>query len=145
MNDHANSSPPDASRVSLIVPGMGSDHCAGLVSASIRRLDGIRSIETRIAGHRVEVDFDPAATGPEAIRSAVERAGYDVDEVLTHTRDATTQEAESEERYLAQAWKRLWIAAVPTTLIMLLMVPHMFWQPVPGYLAIVALLAFPVV
>lgn len=34
---------------------------------------------------------------------------------------------------------------MPTTLIMLLMVPHMFWLPVPGYLAIVAVLAFPVV
>jgi Cu+-exporting ATPase len=28
---------------------------------------------------------------------------------------------------------------------MLLMMPHMFWQPIPGYLLIVALLAFPVV
>ena len=145
MKDAATSSPETLGRISLIVPGMGSDHCAGLVSASIRRLDGIGSIETRIAGHRVEVIYDPAATGPEAIRSAVEHAGYDVDEVLTRSRDAATQEAESEERYLALASKRLWIAAVPTTLIMLLMVPHMFWQPVPGYLAIVALLAFPVV
>ncbi|MDX5327973.1 MAG: copper-translocating P-type ATPase, partial [Marinobacter sp.] len=38
-----------------------------------------------------------------------------------------------------------WIAAVPTTLIMLLMMPHMFWQPIPGYLAVVVVLAFPVV
>ncbi|MDX5364764.1 MAG: heavy metal translocating P-type ATPase [Pseudazoarcus pumilus] len=145
MNDRANSSPPDSSRISLIVPGMGSDHCAGLVSASIRRLDGIRGIETRIAGHRVEVAYDAATTDPDAIRNAVERAGYDVEAVHASTRESAGQEAESEERYLAQAGKRLWIAAVPTTLIMLLMVPHMFWQPVPGYLAIVALLAFPVV
>ena len=28
---------------------------------------------------------------------------------------------------------------------MLLMMPHMFWRPIPGYLAIIAVLAFPVV
>jgi P-type Cu+ transporter len=28
---------------------------------------------------------------------------------------------------------------------MLIMAPHMFWQPIPGYLAIAAVLAFPVV
>jgi Cu+-exporting ATPase len=54
-------------------------------------------------------------------------------------------EGDAEDRYLAQAWKRLWIAAIPTTAIMLIMGWHMFWQPIPGYLAIVAALAFPVV
>lgn len=42
----------------------------------------------------------------------------------------------------------MWIAGIPTTLIMLLMLlmlPHMFWQPLPGYLLVVAVLAFPVV
>ncbi|MBA4741696.1 MAG: heavy metal translocating P-type ATPase [Azoarcus sp.] len=132
-------------RLTLIVPGMGSDHCAGLVRESIQRLDGVGRIETSIASHRVNVEFDAATTGPEAIRNAVERAGYDVDSTKMDGKDAAITETESEERYLELASKRLWIAAVPTTLIMLLMVPHMFWQPVPGYLAIVALLAFPVV
>lgn len=145
MNDSATRPRQTDARLTLIVPGMGSDHCAGLVSESIRRLDGVGRIETSIANHRVNVEFDAATTGPEAIRQAVERAGYDVDSIKTDGKDAAVTETESEERYLAQASKRLWIAGVPTTLIMLLMVPHMLWQPVPGYLAIVALLAFPVV
>lgn len=33
----------------LIVPGMGSDHCAGLVSESIKRLSGISDVSTNIA------------------------------------------------------------------------------------------------
>lgn len=33
----------------LIVPGMGSDHCVGLVSTSLRRLDGVANIRTNIA------------------------------------------------------------------------------------------------
>jgi Cu+-exporting ATPase len=139
------SSADTAHTVRLTVPGMGSDHCAGLVSNSIRRLGGIARIETNIANHRVTVQFDAALTRPDDIRTAVERAGYDVDAVDEGAAASAQQETESEERYLALAWKRLWIAAVPTILIMVLMGWHMFWQPIPGYLAIVALLALPVV
>ncbi|MGL1834439.1 heavy metal translocating P-type ATPase [Rhodocyclaceae bacterium SMB388] len=134
-----------ANSVRLTVPGMGSDHCAGLVSSSIRRLPGISTVGTNVANHRVTVSFDPSLTQAAQIRAAVERAGYDVDALEEGSGGVGGGQAESEERYLALASKRLWIAAVPTTLIMLLMVPHMFWQPIPGYLAIVAILAFPVV
>ena len=132
--------------VRLTVPGMESDHCAGLVSGSIRRLPGIADIGTNIGNHRVTVRFDAGSTDAASIRASVERAGYEVEAVEEGSRPSAARgEDDVEERYLAQAWKRLWIAAVPTTLIMLLMIPHMFWQPVPGYLAIVAILAFPVV
>ncbi len=132
--------------VRLTVPGMGSDHCAGLVSGSIRRLPGIADVLTNIGNHRVTVRFDADGTDAAAIRAAVERAGYDVaaiEEGRSHRASSTDDDVE--ERYLQTAWQRLWIAAVPTTLIMSIMGPHMFWQPIPGYLAIVAVLAFPVV
>jgi P-type Cu+ transporter len=131
--------------VRLTVPGMGSDHCAGLVSGSIRRLPGIEKLDTNISNHRVRVTFDAGQTDAQAIRSAVERAGYEVDAFEEGQTSDHASDAASEDRYLARAWKRLWIAAIPATLIMVLMVPHMFWQPIPGYLAIVAVLAFPVV
>jgi P-type Cu+ transporter len=131
----------------LIVPGMASDHCAGIVSASIKRLPGVAEVDTNLANHRVTVRFDPAAADPAAIGRAVERSGYDiaaVEEVEQGAKDRAVEE-DIEERYLAQAWKRLWIAAVPTALIMILMMVHMFWRSVGGYLAMVAILAFPVV
>lgn len=141
--------PATATRTALFtVPGMGSNHCAGLVSTSIRRVDGIEGVETNIANHRVTVRFDAMRTQPDAIRAAIERAGYEVDgvaDVDPETPSRGQQASDAEERYLALATRRLWIAAVPASLIMLLMVPHMFWQPIPGYLLIVAVLAFPVV
>jgi P-type Cu+ transporter len=138
---------PVAAKARLIVPGMGSDHCAGLVSASLKRLPGVASVTTNIAGHRVTVGFDPRASSADALRAAVERAGYEVAELALEGRDGADPErsAEIEQDYLDEALRRLWIAAVPATLIMLLMAVHMFWRPVPGYLAIVAVLAFPVV
>lgn len=135
-----------ADTISLIVPGMGSDHCAGIIRDSLRRLKGIRDIKTNISNHRVTVKIETGGPGADEVRTAVETAGYDV--ALVETGAGTGEielESQAEEVYLAQAIKRLWIAAVPTTLIMILMMPHMFWQPIPGYLAIVAILAFPVV
>nr|WP_240457604.1 heavy metal translocating P-type ATPase [Halomonas socia] len=134
-----------AKTITLTVPGMGSDHCAGIVRKTLQRLDGVGEIETNIANHHVKVTTTANTPDAEALQHAVEGAGYDVAAVQSEDDDASDSDAEIEEAYLSQARKRLWIAGVPTTLIMLLMMPHMFWQPIPGYLAIVALLAFPVV
>jgi P-type Cu+ transporter len=134
-------------RLRITIPGMGSDHCAGLVSTSVRRLPGIRELQTDIANHWLTVELESGAgVDEQAVRQAVEKAGYEVTQVedLAAGSDAGEPEA-IEEAYLRQAWRRLWIAAIPTTLIMVLMAVHMFWRPIPGYLAIVVVLAFPVV
>ncbi|ALT00492.1 ATPase [Lacimicrobium alkaliphilum] len=134
-----------ASQILLMVPGMGSDHCAGLIKTSLERLSGITQIQTNIANHQVTVSFDLKTLDAETIKRTVENAGYEVASVDNRLVGDHKTSDEAEERYLTQAWRRLWFAAIPTTVIMLLMIPHMFWFPIPGYLAIVAVLAFPVV
>ncbi|QPP50733.1 MULTISPECIES: heavy metal translocating P-type ATPase [Halomonadaceae] len=129
----------------LTVPGMGSDHCAGIIRDTLKRLDGVTRIDTNIAGHRVSVTIEAGGPDGNRLKQAIEGAGYDVAAVSGQAEEDGEAVAAIEEGYLRQARKRLWIAGVPTTLIMILMMPHMFWQPIPGYLAIVALLAFPVV
>ncbi len=134
-------------KIKILVPGMGSNHCAGLVASSIKRLSGIINIETNVSNHRVEVSFLAEQTDIATIKEAVISAGYEVaaiDKVETSL-PSHVDEGEIEAQYLKQAWQRLWIAAVPTTLIMILMAFEMFWQPIPGYLAIISILAFPVV
>ncbi|GHC19012.1 copper-exporting P-type ATPase A [Aidingimonas halophila] len=133
-------------RITLTVPGMGSDHCAGIVRTTLERLEGVGDIHTNIANHRVSIAVGAKGPDGEALKRAVEGAGYDVAAVQGEAEeDDAEADAEIEEGYLRQARQRLIIAALPTTLIMLLMMPHMFWQPIPGYLAIIAVLAFPVV
>jgi P-type Cu+ transporter len=132
--------------ISFHVPGMGSDHCAGIVSTSLRRVAGVEDVQTNVAAHKATVRFDSAATDAAALKAAIERAGYDVAAVESSTtREQQPASAELDERYLAESWQRLWFAAIPTTLIMVLMMLHMFWRPIPGYLAVIAVLAFPVV
>ncbi len=130
----------------LIVPGMGSGHCAGLVRESLERLPGIAEINTNISNHRVRVQFDPGHVQPEQLRAAVERGGYEVAEVISEGAEGE-DELEREERYMARALNQVVWAAIPATAIMILMMVHMFlWElPGPVYLAIIAVLAFPVV
>lgn len=129
----------------LIVPGMGSDHCAGIISKTLGRLEGVEDLSTNIAKHRVTVRVQPGGPDGDALKKAVEGAGYDVAAVNGEEGVDREDDAAIDEAYLSLALRRLWIAAVPTILIMVLMIPHMFWQPIPGYLIIVAVLAFPVV
>lgn len=131
--------------IELIVPGMGSNHCAGIVSKTLQRLDGIENLDVNIARHQVKVTVKADGPNQQQLREAVEGAGYDVASVKAEGDESEQSEQEIEASYLSQARRRLWIAGIPTTLIMLLMLPQMFWQPLPGYLLVVAVLAFPVV
>lgn len=134
-----------ARTVKVTVPGMGSDHCAGIIKNTLARHSGVQSTSTNIANHSVTVVLGKDGPNDQALKTLIEGAGYDVAAITEDGGDDEDQAAAGEEAYLTLAWRRLWIAAIPATLIMLLMVPHMFWQPIPGYLAIVVVLAFPVV
>jgi P-type Cu+ transporter len=129
--------------VGLRVPTMGSDHCAGLVSSSLRRVEGVTQVRTSIVDHRVEVTFDADRLSADRVRAVVERAGYPV-AAVEHD-DDLADDADLEARHLRHAARLVWLAGVPATLIMALMAVHMFVADVPGYLGIVAVLAFPVV
>ncbi len=133
--------------IELVVPGMGSDHCAGLVKDSLKRVSGVGEIRTNISNHKVRVARSTDSVTPEELKAVVERAGYEVASVRSNESGIADVEAEAdaEEVYLLRAWRRFWIAGIPTTLIMALMGVHMFLQPIPGYLAIVAVLGFPAV
>ncbi len=142
---HASTDSTSADVVVLTVPGMGSGHCAGLVRASIERLPGVLDIGTNISNHQARVTFQSGDTDAEAIRKAVERGGYEVTRVRQEEEEDIDERVEEEEAYVRNAWRQFRIAAIPTTLIMILMMVHMFMWPIPGYLAVVAILAFPVV
>lgn len=129
----------------VTVPGMGSDHCAGIIKNTLARHGGVQKTSTNIANHTVSVVVGADGPTEQELKKLIEGAGYDVAAVAQEGDTDQEEDSAVEEAYLKLAARRLWIAAVPTTLIMLLMMPHMFWQPIPGYLAIVVVLAFPVV
>ena len=70
--------PGDASEVRLSVPDMDCASCAEKVEGSVRRLDGIETVDPQAATGRLTVRYDDALTDAAAVRDRVERAGYEV-------------------------------------------------------------------
>ena len=60
----------------LPIVGMDCGGCVKNVRGAIAGLPGVASVEVLLAGERATVEFDPAITSRQAIRAAVEDAGY---------------------------------------------------------------------
>jgi len=76
----ADDRPSDASRpletVELPVHGMDCGGCVRNVQHAVAGLPGVQDVEVYLAGERAEVTLDPARTGVEEVRRAIEQAGY---------------------------------------------------------------------
>jgi Cd2+/Zn2+-exporting ATPase len=69
----------DGSELTLPVPTMDCPSCAGKVEKALAAVDGVRSVDTRPTSGTVVVGYDAGETSPEAVRTAVEEAGYAVE------------------------------------------------------------------
>ena len=63
------------------VPGMDCPSCAGTIEGQLRGRDGVESIETQVTAGTVIVEHDPNRIDEEALRTAIEDAGYEVVDV----------------------------------------------------------------
>ncbi|MBB5192529.1 copper chaperone [Silvimonas terrae] len=62
----------------LNINGMSCSGCASTVSRVLKNINGVQSAAVNLDAASALVEFDPALTGPEAFKAAVEDAGYDV-------------------------------------------------------------------
>ncbi len=63
-------------RVELVIEGMGCEGCVQAVREALGKLPGVRRVEVDLAAGRARVEQEGVAA--EALRAAVERAGYEV-------------------------------------------------------------------
>ncbi|KUI14184.1 cation-transporting ATPase [Mycobacterium sp. GA-1285] len=59
----------------VTVTGMTCQHCAASVREELAEIPGVKSVEVDVASGSVTID-SVAPVGTDAIRSAVEEAGY---------------------------------------------------------------------
>ncbi|GGP23199.1 heavy-metal-associated domain-containing protein [Silvimonas iriomotensis] len=62
----------------LKINGMSCSGCAGTVSRVLKNIEGVQSAAVNLDAGNAQVEFDPALTGPDAFKTAIEDAGYDV-------------------------------------------------------------------
>jgi len=58
------------------VTGMSCAACSASVERSVRKLNGVSDVNVSLLTNSMQVEYDPDATGPDAIISAVTGAGY---------------------------------------------------------------------
>ena len=64
--------------VTLDVQGMTCQGCVGSVTRVLKATPGVQDARVQLSPGRAEVTYDPSRTSVEALRSAVQDAGYDV-------------------------------------------------------------------
>jgi P-type Cu+ transporter len=66
------------STVDLPIQGMTCASCVRRVEKALRRVDGVHDAAVNLAAAKARVAYDPAVATPDALRAAVEHAGYGV-------------------------------------------------------------------
>ncbi|GEM_PF-394412 len=75
MTDPTPRQAPDASDVRTYdVPAISCDHCKHAIESEVATVDGVRSVDVDVDGRLVVV----AGGSDDAIRAAIDDAGYDV-------------------------------------------------------------------
>lgn len=63
--------------VTMKVTGMTCMGCVGSVTRVLETIPGVAQVEVSLEQAQARVRFDPTRVAPEALRAAVENAGYD--------------------------------------------------------------------
>ncbi len=66
--------------ITLSVPDISCDHCKTSIEGAVASLPGVEAVEVHIEPRTVDVTYDDAAIGIDAIHDAIEEQGYEVAE-----------------------------------------------------------------
>ena len=65
-------------QTTLEVPGMHCDGCASRIEEAVSHIEGVRRVQADFKAHTVDVVFDPHKVDAAAVRSVIEKSGYEV-------------------------------------------------------------------
>lgn len=128
-----------AGRITMRVDGMSCASCAASVESVLNTTEGVESATVNFAAETVSIAYDPHRVRLLKLKEKVASVGYSLVEASEEAQD------DADFKKMQRARRRLRIAAILAGGVMTLMVVHMFFVSIPGYLAIVATLGAPVV
>ncbi len=106
-------------KVELPITGMTCANCARTIERALRKLDGVLEVNVNLASEKASVEYIPSLVSLEALKSAVEDAGYGVIE-LGEEIGAEDVEARAREQEIKRQRRLLIIGlifTVPTFLL----------------------------
>ena len=60
------------------VEGMACEHCVKAITNAVSVLPGVAGVKVDLAGKTVTVDYDPAKSTLDKIKTEIEDQGYDI-------------------------------------------------------------------
>ncbi len=111
------------------VRGMTCSACAANVEKSVRKLDGIASVEVNLLRNTMQVSFDEGKSDENKIIAAVRGAGYDAFRQGAQSAAVQPKGGPSEE--LAEMKRRLWVSFLFLIPLFYLSMGHMAGLPIP--------------
>src|SRR3989338_5012677 len=114
-------------KVALRVRGMSSQHCAGIVESSLRKLSGVKNVDASFAIERAIIDFEPDKVSIEKIKQTIIDAGYEPEEF----REDVDREKEARQKEIEGLKIKFFISMVlGLPLLYFVMGPQMgLWLP----------------
>jgi P-type Cu+ transporter len=116
----------DTETMTLPIGGMTCAACVAHVQKALNNVSGVVDANVNLATEMATVTYIPDATGLGAFRSAVSDAGYEVLEQEAEEQAAAAPEDKA-ERKIAEARFRMRVAWIFTAVIMIWMIPEMFF------------------
>ena len=134
--------------MALNISGMTCASCVNHVQKALSKVPGVLEANVNLATEKATVTYVPGAADLRAFKSAVSEAGYEVIEREASESSVTDTVHDEAERKMAEARRRMWIAWAFTSVIMLWMIPEMFfgamWPTAPIFNLGMIVLALPV-
>lgn len=115
------------------IDGMVCASCAQTIEKSVNGLGGVEKVTVNLATEKMRVRFDPDDATLETIMKAVADSGYSATPIRDEAKEAE-QKAIRKQEQIASMWKRFWISAIFSALVLYLAMGPMIGLPIPTFL-----------
>jgi len=113
-------------KVVLKVHGMDSQHCAGIIEDTLKKIDGVKSYQTNLTTQKATVLFDSSAVKVSDLIKAIGNAGYETEKYAPTDIERDARQKEIKE------YKNKFLLSIALSLpLMYLMFSNFFALPVP--------------
>lgn len=128
-------------QATLTVKGMSCTSCANNLEKALSKVDAISFASVNFATEKLTIKYDTKKMGIIQIKKKVSELGYE----LVLTDDSKENIKDKDEIKMEKTKKTMLQASAISTIIMTLMIIHMFFIKIPGYFLITIALGFPVI
>lgn len=113
-----------------IIEGMSCASCAATVEEAVAQLPGVQQASVNITTERLSVEYDEDHVTKAQIIQAVHDAGYTA-KALQDTTDLQEEQRLKKEHHIQKLWKRFWISAIFTVILLYITMGEMVGLPLP--------------